>query len=292
VDIAPCSVQAARIAAVAPDGTRNTDVGQKQGRCGIEQAFATKFRNELMKDFIVKMVAIVALLAFAATSSAAGDPAELKRVQERVSELFGEIKPEHISVSPVEGWYTIRIGAIVAYVSSDGRYLLQGDLIDLDQQVNLSENTRNEARHDLLSAYPEDQMIIFTPEEKRYSVSVFTDVDCTFCRRLHSQMDEYLAEGIEIKYLLYPRNGPTSESWTTAEQVWCADDRHAALTQAKLDKNFESHDCDPSTISKHYAMGQDVGLRGTPAIVLEDGTLLSGYLPPERLAAALATNAL
>ena len=244
-----------------------------------------------MKNIVVKFAAVVSVLAFATIATAADDPAELQRVRERVASLFGEIEEEHVFSSPVDGWYTVRKGAIVVYISADGRYLLQGDIIDLDNQINLSENARNEARSDMMSAYPEDQMIIFSPDEKRYSVSVFTDVDCAFCRRLHSQIDEYMAQGIEIRYLLYPRNGPTSESWTKAEKVWCADDRKAALTQAKLDQTFPSHDCDPSVVSKHYAMGQDVGLRGTPAIVLEDGTLISGYMPPLQLAEALAANA-
>ena len=161
-------------------------------------------------------------------------------------------------------------------------------MIDLDTQVNLSENSRSDARRDMMAEYPDDQMIVFTPEEKRYSVAVFTDIDCTFCRRLHSQLDQYMAEGIEIRYLLYPRNGPTSASWSKAEQVWCADDRNEALTQAKMDKEFESHSCDPSVVSKHYAMGQDVGLRGTPAIILEDGTLVSGYLRADQLVEALS----
>ena len=244
-----------------------------------------------MKNIVVKFAAVVSVLAFATIATADDDPAELQRVRERVASLFGEIEEEHVFSSPVDGWYTVRKGAIVVYISADGRYLLQGDIIDLDNQINLSENARNEARSDMMSAYPEDQMIIFSPDEKRYSVSVFTDVDCAFCRRLHSQIDEYMAQGIEIRYLLYPRNGPTSESWTKAEKVWCADDRKAALTQAKLDQTFPSHDCDPSVVSKHYAMGQDVGLRGTPAIVLEDGTLISGYMPPLQLAEALAANA-
>lgn len=244
-----------------------------------------------MKNIVVKFAAVISMLAFATIATGADDPAELELVRDKVSGLFGEIKKEHVFPSPVDGWYTIRKGAIVVYISADGRYLLQGDMIDLDTQTNLSENARNDFRREMLSAYPEDQMIVFSPDEKRYSVSIFTDVDCTFCRRLHSQMDEYLAQGIEIRYLLYPRNGPTSESWTKAEKVWCADDRNAALTEAKLDKSFPSHDCDPSVVSKHYAMGQDVGLRGTPAIVLEDGTLISGYMPPIQLAEALAANA-
>jgi thiol:disulfide interchange protein DsbC len=107
---------------------------------------------------------------------------------------------------------------------------------------------------------------------------------------LHSQIGEYLAQGIEVKYLLYPRSGPASDSWVKAEQVWCADDRNEALTLAKLDKTFETHSCDSSVVSRQYAIGQDVGLRGTPAIVLEDGSLISGYLPAIQLAEALAAS--
>lgn len=230
------------------------------------------------------------LLAAGLLAAAAAAPAdeELAAVQAKISELFPEIGAEHVFQSPIEGWYTIRKGAIVAYVSGDGRYLMQGDLIDLDEKVNLTENSRNDARRDLMAAYPDDQMIVFTPDEKRYSVAVFTDIDCTFCRRLHSQIDDYLERGIEVRYLLYPRNGPTSPSWARAEQVWCADDRNEALTLAKLDKDFETHSCNPAAVGAHYAMGQDVGLTGTPALVLEDGTLVSGYLPPEQLEEALA----
>ncbi|HSD68386.1 MAG TPA: DsbC family protein [Woeseiaceae bacterium] len=227
------------------------------------------------------------VLAMAATG-AAGD--ELETVRELVSDRFAEIEPQHVNPSPVPGWYTVSKGAIVAYISADGRYLLQGDLIDLEMQTNLSEEARNESRIEMMSAVPRESMIIFSPEEVRFSVSVFTDIDCTYCRRLHSQIGEYLAQGIEVKYLLYPRNGPASDSWVKAEQVWCADDRNEALTLAKLDKAFETHSCDSSVVSRQYAIGQDVGLRGTPAIVLEDGSLISGYLPAPQLAEALAAT--
>ena len=96
-----------------------------------------------------------------------------------------------------------------------------------------------------------------------------------------------MEEGIQVRYFLYPRSGPASPSWTKAEQVWCSDNRNEALTLAKLDEEFDSSSCDSSIVSTHYAMGQDVGLRGTPAIVLEDGTLFSGYLPPKQLSEAI-----
>ena len=237
----------------------------------------------------------ISLLAAAATAfisaqAPAGDADELNAVRETVAAMFSGIEEDDIFPSDVDGWYTIRKGAIIAYISSDGRYLLQGDLIDLRDQVNLSEKDRNDARLKTMSSIPDEQTIVFTPEKVRHTVSVFTDIDCTFCRRLHSQIDEYMAEGIEVRYFLYPRSGPASASWVKAEEVWCADNRNEALTLAKLDKKFESHECDTSMISSHYAMGQDVGLRGTPAIVIEDGTLFSGYLPPKQLTEAIAAT--
>lgn len=244
-----------------------------------------------MKNVFLRMgiTLSAALLFFVAPASADEASAELQHVRDAVAEKFAGVEPEHVFESPIPGWYEVRRGAIVAYISSDGRYLLQGDMIDLDQQVNLSENSRNEARVGMMTSVPNEDLIVFTPDEVKYSISVFTDVDCTYCRRLHSQMDEYLAEGIEVRYFLYPRSGPATASWNKAEQVWCADDRQDAITLAKLEKHFDSQSCDASIINSHYAMGQDVGLRGTPAIVAEDGTLFSGYLPPAQLTEALAS---
>ena len=240
-----------------------------------------------MKSIAVRSSVLITVCLMAVTAWA-DDAEELQRVRDVVSGMFTGIDADDIFASEIDGWYTIRKGAIVAYISGDGRYLLQGDLIDLVEQVNLSEKDRNGARAKMMKSISEDQLIVFTPETVRYTVSVFTDIDCTFCRRLHTQIDEYLDEGIEIRYFLYPRNGPTSESWTKAEHVWCSDNRNEALTLAKLDKDFSYHDCDSSIVSTHYAMGQDVGLRGTPAIVLEDGTLFSGYMPPKQLTEAIA----
>ena len=230
---------------------------------------------------------LLALGLMGSGSLFAANDASLEEVRAKMDAMFEEIGPENISLSPVDGWYTVQKGSIVAYVSEDGRYLLQGDLIDLDKQVNLSERSRVKARRELISTVQDDQAILFSPTEIRYSVTVFTDVDCTYCRKLHSQIDDYLAHGIQIRYLLYPRNGPASRSWNTSEDVWGARDRNSALTAAKLDRDFETQNCDASTITRHYMLGQDVGLNGTPAIVFDDGTLISGYLTPAALSSRL-----
>jgi thiol:disulfide interchange protein DsbC len=232
----------------------------------------------------------VVLLYIAVPASAEDVSAELQKVRDTVTERFTEIKPGEIFKSPIPGWYTIRKGAIVAYISADGRYLLQGDVIDLAHNTNLSEQSRNDAREQMMAAVPNDQLIVFSPEHVEHTVSVFTDIDCTFCRRLHSQIDEYMAEGIEIRYFLYPRNGPKSPSWAKAENVWCADNRNEALTLAKLDKEYPTRTCDASIVSTHYSIGQDVGLTGTPAIVLDNGTLFSGYMPAPQLKQAIVAS--
>jgi len=247
----------------------------------------TSQRTAIMNKALIS----AALLALLPVAYADDGDAELARVQQKVGTMFEMIEPEDVGPSPVDGWYMIHKGSIVAYISADGRYLLQGDLVDLENQENLSENVRTETRREAISSVSDDQTIVFSPEEVKYTVSVFTDVECTYCRRLHSQIDQYLARGIKVRYLMYPRNGPASHAWTVAEHVWCSSDRKNALTMAKLDRDFQTSPCDASIVQDQYVMGHEVGLTGTPAIVLEDGTLIGGYLAPDQLLATLQQNA-
>jgi len=241
----------------------------------------------LIKHFLQLIVVAVPVIGYAGGAAAADADPQLEEVRAKVSSMFDSIDPEHINPSPIDGWYTVQKGSIIAYISADGRYLLQGDLIDLDLQVNLSEQSRSSARRDLVATLKDDESILFSPVDPKYSVTIFTDIDCTYCRKLHAQINEYLDLGIAVRYVLYPRNGPASRAWSKSEDVWCAKDRNEALTAAKLDRQFETSQCDASMIGKHYALGQGVGLSGTPAIVLEDGTLIGGYLPPMALAGRL-----
>ncbi len=229
-------------------------------------------------------------LAVTAVPQPAAADAELEAVRAKVAEKFSMIEPEDVTPSPIDGWYQIQKGSIVAYVSADGRYLMQGDIIDLDAGINLTDASRDEARRELFAGLDDDEFITFSPDNVKHSIVVFTDVGCGYCRRLHAQIDEYLANGIEVRYLLYPRNGPASKEWKTSEEVWCASDRQAALTAAKLDRDFDSNECDASAIQAHYVLGRDVGLSGTPAIVLENGRLIGGYMPPDALAAELDSS--
>lgn len=240
-----------------------------------------------LSDTIARSFAAASLLVLAASVQAADVDSQLEAARAKVSAMFDMIDPENVNPSPIDGWFTIQKGSVVAYISADGRYLLQGDLIDLNLQVNLSEQSRTDSRRKLVGGLADEESILFSPAEVRHSVTVFTDVDCTYCRKLHAQIDDYMERGIAIRYVLYPRNGPASRAWSTSEDVLCSRDRNAALTAAKLDREFETSKCDTSMLTRHFTLGQDIGLNGTPAIVFEDGTMVAGYLAPAALSMRL-----
>jgi thiol:disulfide interchange protein DsbC len=240
-----------------------------------------------MNRIATTITALIATIVLPISAIAAEADAELEAVRAKVAGMFDMIEPGDIVASPVDGWYTVQKGSIVAYVSNDGRYLLQGDLIDLDRGVNLTELSRNDARRVLVASLKDEDSILFSPAEVKHSVTIFTDIDCTYCRKLHSEIDQYMEQGIAVRYVLYPRNGRRSRAWTTSENVWCSKDRNNALTAAKLDREFETSSCDASMIARHYQLGQEVGLTGTPAIVTEDGTLIGGYVPAGALSSRL-----
>ena len=242
--------------------------------------------SRFFKPFAQTVAAALLVLLAAGVNAADVDP-KLEAVRTKISEMFDAIDPENVKPSPMEGWYLIQKGPIVAFVSEDGRYLLQGDVIDLDNSVNLSEESRAESRRELMKSLDDEDAILFSPAEAKYLVTVFTDVDCGYCRKLHSQIDEYMSQGIAVRYVLYPRSGPASRAWSTSEDILCSRDPKSALTAAKLDRDFQTSKCDASMLTRHYTLGQDVGLSGTPAIVLENGKMIEGYMAPAALGARL-----
>jgi thiol:disulfide interchange protein DsbC len=192
-------------------------------------------------------------------------------------------RADQLRASPIPGIYELTRGAEIAYVTTDGKYAITGDLYDLSANDDLTESHRREVRARLIAAVPESDMLIFGPTDPKYTVTVFTDVDCGYCRKLHSQIADYNRLGVRVRYLLYPRTGPNTSSWTKAEQVWCSNDRNEALTRAKLGQVLPAKPCTNNPVARSYALGQDFALDGTPAIVLANGELLPGYVPPDVL---------
>jgi thiol:disulfide interchange protein DsbC len=226
-------------------------------------------------------------LGFVLFAAQSAQAASLSK-EELAAKLNG-VEASHITDSPISGFYQVSVGTNVAYVSTDGRYVLEGDLYDLEDSVNLTENARAKERVQLLSAVDRDSMIIFRPKngDVKYRVTVFTDVDCGYCRQFHRDIDKVTALGIEVDYLSFPRTGPNTESWKKAEHVWCAKDRNAALTEAKLGGAVPDATCPSPPVEAEYNLGHLVGVQGTPAIFAENGQMIGGYLAPKQLLAAL-----
>jgi thiol:disulfide interchange protein DsbC len=212
-------------------------------------------------------------------------------VRARVVAKLPGAEPSDVATSPVPGLYEVTMGGLIAYVSADGKYLLSGNVYDLDTQVNLTASRRNAARAKALSAVSESNMIVFGPANAKMTVTVFTDIDCGYCRKFHSQIAEVNKAGVRVRYLMYPRTGPDTESWTKAEQVWCAADRRDALSRAKKGESVKAKACGDAAIKTQYDLGSDLGVEGTPAIFTQSGDYIGGYLAPAELVQAIQESA-
>jgi thiol:disulfide interchange protein DsbC len=209
-------------------------------------------------------------------------------VRARVVAKLPGAKPDDVALSPISGLYEVTMGGLIVYVSSDGRHLLSGNVYDLDTQVNLTAARRSAARAKALAAVKDDQMIVFGPAGSRMTVTVFTDIDCGYCRRFHNQIAEMNKAGVRVRYMMFPRTGPGTESWRKAESVWCAKDRRDALTRAKKGDEMKTRSCaDAESIKTQWAFGEDLGVEGTPAIFTQTGDYIGGFLTPDQLVQAI-----
>lgn len=208
-------------------------------------------------------------------------------VNDAVAKLVPGAAADRVTQAPVEGMYEVVVGPHLFYVSSDGRYMLRGEIVDLDSRRNLTRPARNRARAAAIDGLGEESMIVFSPTNATDTVTVFTDVDCGYCAKLHSEMSDYLAEGIAVRYIAFPRAGIPSKSYDTMVSVWCAEDQQQAMTDAKARRTVPPRTCD-NPVASQYEMGRLVGVRGTPTIVMSTGDMVPGYLPASELKKAIS----
>ncbi|MGB5621281.1 MAG: DsbC family protein [Gammaproteobacteria bacterium] len=207
--------------------------------------------------------------------------------KEDIAAMVPGLTADDVTESPIPGVYEVVVGGQIVYITGDKRYLLKGEIVDLATNESVTEARRSSVRLRQMAQVKESEMIIFEPENPKHTITVFTDIDCGYCRKLHQEMDQMQALGIRVRYMFYPRMGPGSEGWAKAEAVWCSDDRQQALTDAKLGKKIDAPSCGATPVAAEYEMGNRIGVRGTPAIMTEDGSLLPGYVPAAELAAYL-----
>lgn len=221
------------------------------------------------------LAAVLGMFAF----SAAADEAQIKAA---IASLVPGASIDSIAESKVPNFYQVVLQGQVVYVSGDGRFLLQGSVFDIENKTDLTETARADIRRNALASVGPEQRIIYPAKNEKYAVTVFTDIDCGYCRRMHQEMAEYNERGISVEYLFFPRAGVGSESYDKAVSVWCATDRNKAMDLAKGGATPVKKTCD-NPVAHDYELGQRIAVAGTPAVFTKEGVQLGGYLPPEQL---------
>jgi thiol:disulfide interchange protein DsbC len=236
----------------------------------------------------LRFAAVFTLLLCAAVSSVRAAPVEQPAAADPRAALLKLLpagaKLDDLRPSPIAGIYEFTQGAEISYLTADGKYFIDGNLYDMKSRDNLTEALRTHARVALINAVPESEMMIFSPPNPKYTITVFTDVDCAYCRKLHSEIAEINRLGIRVRYMFFPRSGPGTESWKKAEVVWCSPNRNEALTRAKTGATLDMNKiCSPTPVKREYELGENLGVRGTPAIITENGDYIAGYMAPREL---------
>ena len=231
-----------------------------------------------MKKFNISFVFILFSLFIAS------DEEIIRNSLEKILPAGSEI--ESIQESSILGLYSVYYGDLEPiYVTKDGNFFIYGDIykINIDSYSNITDLEISKRRSIILSNLKPSELISFKSKNEKYSVTVFTDVDCGYCRKLHNQIEEYNKLGITINYAAFPRSGLGTDSFTKMVNAWCSDNTKLSLTRLKNNKEVDVNFCDNQPVSKHYAIGKKLGVTGTPAIFSTDGILIPGYLSPEDL---------
>ncbi|TNJ35561.1 thioredoxin fold domain-containing protein [Arenimonas terrae] len=236
------------------------------------------------------LILLASLSACAAEPTPANAPAKAApgeaAVRAALATLLPDARPVYVKPAPFAGFSEVGIDGRVLYVSNDGRHLIQGALVDVARRENLTLLAEAGLRKTALAAVGPERRIVFAAAQPKHTVTVFTDIDCGYCRKLHEQIAEYNRLGISVEYLFYPREGIGSESFEKAVSVWCATDRRQALTAAKAGQALPRGTC-KNPVTMDYDLGRRIGLDGTPAIYNADGRQIGGYVAPADMLARL-----
>jgi thiol:disulfide interchange protein DsbC len=226
------------------------------------------------------------LLATTLHAEVTKQDADLQNVRAGMGKILKSGKISSIQPSVIEGLYEVMVGPQLYHVTGDGKHLFSGKLFDIEKREDLTTPKISKAKATYIESIGEDNMVIFAPDEYKHTVTVFTDIDCGYCRKLHEEMKDYNDLGIRVRYMMYPRAGIGSESYQKAVSVLCADDRNEAMTLSKAGEEIPVKNCE-NPVNDHFELGQLLGVNGTPAIFLENGDMLPGYIPAKKMSSIL-----
>lgn len=228
------------------------------------------------------MLGAVVGIALASSWAFADDvPADLG---DKMKPMFGGSAPDSLKATPVAGMFEAKFGGEIIYVSADAHYVFVGDLIDAQNKTSLTEAARSADRQAIMKAVDASKTIEFKAKgEEKHVLYAFTDVDCPFCVKLHKEVPALNEKGVTVRYLAYPRAGVGSPAYKKMANIWCADDKAAAMNQVKNEgKEITSKEC-TNPVAEQFELGQKLGVNGTPALVTTDGLMIPGFRPADQL---------
>ncbi|KGK00410.1 bifunctional protein-disulfide isomerase/oxidoreductase DsbC [Thalassotalea sp. ND16A] len=240
----------------------------------------------MMKKFIAIVAATAMLIAMPATSNE-DNTAKIKANLEKLG-----LQAESVQPSKMDNLYEVITNQGLFYTSADGDFLIQGKVYQITDEgiSSLTEESLAKVRIEGMQTFS-DSMIVFPAKDEKYQMTVFTDLTCGYCRKLHQQIDQYNDLGITVRYLAFPRGGLASQSYTDIRSVWCSDDQQSAMTQAKGGIKVEQKVC-ALPVAEQYDFGRKVGVSGTPAIILNDGNMVPGYKTPQQMQQILQSSSI
>jgi thiol:disulfide interchange protein DsbC len=203
-------------------------------------------------------------------------------IADKLKEIMPGFDVKDVKQVANTGMYEAVVNGDILYFSKDLQYAFRGDVVNISSRENITETKRVNLRKQALNELKPADLITYPSKGEKYTVTVFTDIDCGYCRKLHQEVEAYNKQGITVRYMAYPRAGIGSESYDKAVNVWCAKDRVKALTDAKNGIDVTSDTCENPVIDQ-YNLGGQMGVNGTPAIFLENGQVIPGYVPPAKL---------
>lgn len=219
--------------------------------------------------------------ALAADSNTLED--EKRVIQQQLQKIIPNPSAAQIKPSALAGVYEVLIGSQIIYISADGKYALNGSLLNLDTRENLTDIAKANARKAALAEIPESSMILYPAKGKqKHVVTVFTDIDCPYCHKLHKEIPAMNEAGVTVRYMAFPRSGPGKPSYFKAVSAWCADDPAKAMDQAMSGKNIPTKQCD-NPVDMHLQKAEFFGVNGTPNLLLDSGDIIPGYIPAKEL---------
>lgn len=239
----------------------------------------------------IKLIISAGILACVSTVLPVQADTDKTEINPQMTDLLksrlGDVEIGKPVATPVDGIYQTQFGSKFAYLTGDGRYVLIGDMIDLESQANLTEVARQGIAQKALTSMPASELAVFpAADETKAVLNVFTDTSCPYCKKIHEEVPELQKAGIEVRYFPFPRGGKRGPGYQDLKNVWCTEDRAKGMDIAKEITKGELSDgtcAEANLVDKGYELGNKVGVTGTPALFTADGRKFDGYVPYKKL---------